>query len=287
MRTETDTSKIFQMLFEMSAGNFDVFIKRTDRNRFVDGVSLLLNTIASEMRASGALDAKDSFLSIHEPLTNYTFSLDLNFTVLHCIPKAAEGFRGKTFASLLETRSFFTWITLTEALLTNPNFHKVIPLSFRFPDGNVRTAICTVSRLLGEGITVSCIMIASATSLLIVPTIEQPLEVNGNPEARLMQQVYNYILENLDAPLPKTAAIARHFGTNTFTLKTEFRRCFNTSIYQFYNEQRLKRAYQLITESNSPLDDIALQCGFSNYPTFSKAFKKFFRQLPTNLKRSC
>ena len=60
----------------------------------------------------------------------------------------------------------------------------------------------------------------------------------------LVRKVLDYIYNNLEEPLPSTRKLARMFGTNEFALKNSFRRLQKTSIYQFYNDERLKKAHQ-------------------------------------------
>ncbi|MNR04531.1 Regulatory protein PchR [compost metagenome] len=104
-------------------------------------------------------------------------------------------------------------------------------------------------------------------------------------DARLMQQVYDYILSNLENPLPSLKELSKIFGTNEHKLKEAFKYFFNTSIYQFYNDERLKRVHLLIEQTNMPLKSIAYMNGFNTYPNFSKAFKKKYGYSPTDLKR--
>lgn len=104
-------------------------------------------------------------------------------------------------------------------------------------------------------------------------------------DAKLMQQLYDYILSNLENPLPSLKELSKIFGTNEHKLKEAFKYFFNTSIYQFYNDERLKRVHLLIEKTNMPLKSIAHMNGFNTYPNFSKAFKKKYGYSPTNLKR--
>ncbi|GAA4027249.1 hypothetical protein GCM10022386_08300 [Flavobacterium cheonhonense] len=101
----------------------------------------------------------------------------------------------------------------------------------------------------------------------------------------LVRKVLDYIYNNLEEPLPSTRKLARMFGTNEFALKNSFRRLQKTSIYQFYNDERLKKAHLLIEDTTLPFKDIALCCGFSDYPTFLKAFKRKYHYPPTMVKR--
>ncbi|WP_432670492.1 helix-turn-helix domain-containing protein [Flavobacterium sp. SM2513] len=112
-----------------------------------------------------------------------------------------------------------------------------------------------------------------------------PLLAKKLTGAARMQAVYDFIMGHLEVPLPSTPAIAQHFGMNTFQLKQEFRAYFKTSMYQLYTEERLKRAYLLITSTSLPLKDIAFESGFPTYLSFYKAFRKKYRCSPTEIKR--
>ena len=69
-------------------------------------------------------------------------------------------------------------------------------------------------------------------------------------------------------------------------MKDGFRYFFKTSIYQFYNEERLKRACFMIEHTQIPLKNISIMNGFNNYPNFSKSFKKRFGFSPYEVKRN-
>lgn len=102
----------------------------------------------------------------------------------------------------------------------------------------------------------------------------------------LIQKVQEYILDHLGKPLPSTAELSEMFGTNEFTLKQNFRNLLKTSIYQYYNDERLKKAHLLIQQSYIPLKNIALLCGFKEYPVFLKAFKKKYNYPPSAVSRN-
>lgn len=104
-------------------------------------------------------------------------------------------------------------------------------------------------------------------------------------DSQLIQKVYTYILNNLSEPLPSIKELSKTFNTNPYKLKRTFKRFFNTGIHQFYNEERLKKAHFLITETNLPLKEIAYSCGFNSYLHFYKSFKQKYHYAPTALKR--
>lgn len=106
-----------------------------------------------------------------------------------------------------------------------------------------------------------------------------------DPAALLIQKVQDYILNHLEAPLPTTKELSEMFETNEFTLKESFRNLLKTSVYQFYNDERLKKAQILIQQTEIPLKQISFLCGFNNYTNFFKAFKKKFGFSPSEVIR--
>jgi AraC-like DNA-binding protein len=114
-------------------------------------------------------------------------------------------------------------------------------------------------------------------------TSDKPKEVIE--PSQLIQKVQDYILNHLEEDLPSTKALAQMFGTNEFILKQNFRTLFKTSVYQYYNDERLKKARLLIEQTTIPLANIALVSGFNNYTNFYKAFKKKYNQSPSDLGR--
>lgn len=109
------------------------------------------------------------------------------------------------------------------------------------------------------------------------------LAISSDTKLLMVQKVLDYIYNNLEEPLPSTRQLARMFGTNEFALKESFRKLQKTSIYQFYNDERLKKAHLLIEDTSLPFKDIALSCGFSDYPSFLKAFKKKYHYSPSSI----
>ncbi|MBC7523369.1 MAG: helix-turn-helix domain-containing protein [Flavobacterium sp.] len=103
------------------------------------------------------------------------------------------------------------------------------------------------------------------------------------PPAVLIQKVQDHIVNHLEEALPSTKELAQMFGINDFILKQSFLGLFETSIYQFYNDKRLKKARLLIEQTTIPLANIASLAGFNHYINFYKAFKKKYSQSPSDI----
>lgn len=112
-----------------------------------------------------------------------------------------------------------------------------------------------------------------------------PILPGNDAATAIIQKVQDYILNHLEEPLPSTKELSSMFGTNEFTLKDNFRKLLKTSIYQFYNDERLKKAHFLIQQTAIPLKEIAFLCGFNDYTNFYKAFRKKYNYTPSDLDR--
>lgn len=83
--------------------------------------------------------------------------------------------------------------------------------------------------------------------------------------------------------IPKLADKA---GINEFKLKLGFRELFQTTPYQYRLQLCLKKAKELLEETDNTIDQIASQVGFNTYNGFSTAFKKAFRIAPTEYRNA-
>lgn len=106
----------------------------------------------------------------------------------------------------------------------------------------------------------------------------------GSAEFELMTQVKDHLLRNLTNP-GTIHQIALNFGLNDFKLKTYFKRAFGTSIYAFILAERLQKAQALITDTNTPLKQVAEIAGYSDLSAFSNAFHNKFGYRPSTLRK--
>lgn len=79
--------------------------------------------------------------------------------------------------------------------------------------------------------------------------------------------------------------LAKQSGTNECLLKKGFRELFNTSIYQYLLQCRMKKAYELLHNSSLKQKDIAAECGYETLAGFVTAFRKHFGKPPGELRK--
>ncbi|RMD61627.1 MAG: GlxA family transcriptional regulator [Alphaproteobacteria bacterium] len=89
---------------------------------------------------------------------------------------------------------------------------------------------------------------------------------------RLMEQ-------NLEEPLERTE-LARRAGLSTRQLERLFHKYLRRSPARYYLELRLDRARLLLIQTDMPIIDVALACGFVSASHFSKCYRDFFGHTP-------
>ncbi|RTZ10607.1 AraC family transcriptional regulator [Flavobacterium sp. GSP27] len=283
---------IYQMLFEMATGNLSFRIIKTNQNDEVDKLSEMLNTLAGQMHdiilRSGSVNPHYSY----QNLVQTTFILDDNFIIRNFnthVPEAlyyeSEELFQVDFGKFIAPQSFSIWNQKKKEASLDDNYHSTVPLIFITGNNKLLPTFCTISRLHYS----DKIIVNSITTILQELSSDATFVIKTNPkkqsEAVVMQSIYDYILNHLEEPLPTLKKLAAMFASEEHKLKIGFRKYFNTSVYNFYHLERLKKSHLLIQKTEIPLKEIAFICGFSAYLNFYKAFKKHYGYAPSDLNR--
>jgi len=281
---------LYQMLFEMATGNLSFRLDDGGNNDELEELESGLNRLASKfskvLQLAGYVNPHYSYQS----LVQVSFILNDDFLIESSSPDVVNilGFPNNElfkmdFDQIIATQSMPIWKRLKEEAYLNDAFQETVQIIFMAKDTKLIPSFCTVTRLSFS----KQLLISSITTILqaLNSDSESKMIAPRPSDVELIQNVYEYILNNLEEPLPTLQQLSKIFGTNEFRLKDGFRHFFNTSIYQFYNEERLKRAHLLIIQTSLPLKSIAFMSGFNDYTNFSKAFKKRYSYSPSDLKR--
>jgi transcriptional regulator GlxA family with amidase domain len=84
---------------------------------------------------------------------------------------------------------------------------------------------------------------------------------------------------NIAEPLPQEE-LAAHVGLSRRQLERLFRKQLGHSPAHYYLELRLERAQHLINQSDLPIVDLALACGFVSASHFSKCYRQLYSRSP-------
>ncbi|WP_268849186.1 helix-turn-helix domain-containing protein [Flavobacterium aestivum] len=281
----------------MSVGNFTYSIPRTKENDDLEGLLVLVNMLAEEMKEvifhSGYINPK----STYKYLMSAIFILDSEFIIKSFSPQIPNMLQcnydqiiGHNYNSVLSEESEMLLVDYKEKLRLDPFYTTALQLVYFTSEQLLVPSLCFISPLVGrDEIFVCSVTTSIKENKEIYKSFSEvlqefPINTIRSTEAQLIQNVYDYIIGHLDTSLPSLRELSQIFNINEFKLKRGFRELFKTSIYQFYNEQRLQSAHLLIEQTSLPLKEIAYRSGFSTYANFSKSFKKKFDYAPNELK---
>lgn len=98
----------------------------------------------------------------------------------------------------------------------------------------------------------------------------------NKPADEYYYQAIQYIRNHLSEPTLSVDEIAHALGLHRCYLYRIFHERTQTSIQTYISQLRLEKAQMLLIYSNTPIAQIAQNCGFANSSYFSSAYKKYF-----------
>jgi AraC-like DNA-binding protein/PAS domain-containing protein len=283
---------IYQLLFDLATGRRTVDLDLGEIDDEYDAILLALSEYAERIKAlvleQGMVPPYASFQHLNQyvfVLDNHDRIVDFNFTVVDRLKYKSEAIQTLLFESLLDDSSKLVWNDLLKQVGGKSSFFVTTELLFMTADGVKLPLFCSVSSSLVN----SFVFVLSVEVILVnspfLKYIPSMASEKAKAEATVIANIHAYILEHLDAPLPSLKSLALQFGSEEHKIRNGFREHYHTSVYQFYQDERLKKAYLLILQTDLPLKEIAFQCGFGMYLNFYKAFRKKYGFSPRELKR--
>ncbi len=101
-------------------------------------------------------------------------------------------------------------------------------------------------------------------------------------ELKKMNLAQEILLANLDTP-PSLTELANRIGTNTNKLKIGFKAQFGVPVFKYLQNERLKKAYNLIKSEQKTIQEAAWAVGYESLGSFSNAFEKKFGYRPSQV----
>jgi PAS domain S-box-containing protein len=95
----------------------------------------------------------------------------------------------------------------------------------------------------------------------------------------------DYIRQNFQRPFT-IEELAEVAYLSVSALERRFKKYLAKTPKQFINEVRLENARKLLVETNMPISQVGDATGFSDHSYFSKQFRLFFGELPSDFRRN-
>ena len=105
----------------------------------------------------------------------------------------------------------------------------------------------------------------------------------GASQPRLVDAV-SLMESNIEEPLTLDE-VAEYVGISRRQLERLFNRYLHCAPSRYYLELRLSRARLLLLQTSIPVIDVAISCGFSTAPHFSKCYSDLYGKPPSNERR--
>lgn len=115
---------------------------------------------------------------------------------------------------------------------------------------------------------------------------ESSLTKSGKGYSQIVENSISYIHANLANPL-SLDIIANHVHVNSSHLSRTFKKECKESITEYINKSRIKRAQEILSNSNTLAYEVSEQVGFRDPAYFSSIFKKYTGYSPKEYKQKC
>lgn len=307
MKNKLDQNRwqnLYYMFVAMAKGNFAYSIKRTRNDDELEALVALSNMLCEELKETfkhhGFINPRRTYLY----LAKMDFCLDRNFQIINFnreVPQLlkipASELQNSFFSELLDKKSVIEWERQL-VQFQNGNFHRFsMDLTFINRRELLVAANCYISSMAIDNqrhfLTISSFtpVLFNEQMVSFHPQVQEEKNAykaanifSDQSDLRRVQQVRDFILQNLGKEIPNMIDLAHKFGTNESKLKSDFRGAFHRTPFQFIRLERLCLAKQLIEDTPLALKNISSTCGFKTYPHFSSAFKKEYNISPQELR---
>lgn len=114
---------------------------------------------------------------------------------------------------------------------------------------------------------------------------EKQLYPLNDRDINVVYRIRDQIIANIQMP-PVIADLATQAAMSPSKLKRLFRQIFGNSIFNYYQQFRMKEAARLLKTENLTVAAVGYQLGFSNLSHFSKLFESHIGMKPKQYSRS-
>ncbi len=102
-----------------------------------------------------------------------------------------------------------------------------------------------------------------------------------NNNELFLRKAYGVVEQNIDNPAFEANDFARAIGMSRAQIYRKIKIATGLSVKDFVRVTRLKKAEELLTNTDSNISEIAYQVGFSSIAYFSTSFSRYFKISPT------
>lgn len=117
-----------------------------------------------------------------------------------------------------------------------------------------------------------------------LPGTPMPTLANNPALPAPLRLVLDLMENNIEEPLG-IGDLAQHAQLSQRQLDRMFQRHIKATPARYYLELRITRARRLLLQTSQPITEIAIACGFTGTPHFSRCYRDFFGVTPTEARK--
>lgn len=187
--------------------------------------------------------------------------------------------------SMLETKVYFARFhikTETHLLALENNFFKMddfFHLQNHYYDFLIRQ---------GESSIYSKFLQKSSIAIIFCDVLKEPQKkeiVNEGLKRNQIDHLHKFIHKNIHKRFT-SADLAKEIKMNQDYFSRQFKKSFKQTPKEFLKQERIRRAANLLMESNMNISELARFLGYTDVYQFSQQFKKIHRISPNNFRKS-
>lgn len=296
---------IQHMLFSIAQGEFGFRIPRSMEDDEIEGVIVLLNMMAEEMRET--LQAYND-LRVRASTEDYLqllMILDVEFRMVYVSPDFLkelghdrEDLEKEFFSQLISPSQLELWTSLAAHLQKEEEYSGRHRFLLKCQNKLERQYDCSILAMNGTGVRFYSISnnwtvsksrlledgIRKEEALLADEPKKPPRVLTRAKDRQIIRAIHDHILENLEHPLPSLQKLANNFGTNEFKLKYGFKELYGITVFRFLKRERMKKGRLLLENTTLTVKAIAQICGYSRASHFSRDFKEEYGVRPLGVR---
>lgn len=128
-------------------------------------------------------------------------------------------------------------------------------------------------------------LLFQSLQILFNPTGSMPKLSNTNELDQRIVSILEYIETHLTNPNLSLDNVSTYFHLNKYYFSHYFKKNMNLPFYRYISLKRLSYAVTMIKQNQLSIEKIALKCGFSDYSSFYRLFKKEYKLSPKKLQK--
>lgn len=128
------------------------------------------------------------------------------------------------------------------------------------------------------------LLFQAVQTILKLESSEPSHHIVNDPDQRLLA-IIDYIERNLTAADLNLGNISKQFHLNKYYFSHYFKNNMDVSFYRYVLLKRLAIAVTMIKQNEIAMEEIAEECGFQDYSSFYRLFKKEYNISPKNLQK--